>query len=199
MELNQKKYKRDEVEKIVSDIQNEYQSVVANIKQKINELALENQQLKAEIDSYREKEDAISSAIQDAEKFSATLKTTAEKKYLSEIESLKAFSQRWREYFNSLKDKYPLYDKVTKAKAVFDEITKIITRNSAGKSVDKIDNLLNENGVTKSSAVFNPQDKINDYISATNDTGFNLNDVLNPGELELGELCRELGLIDEEL
>ena len=40
--------------------------------------------------------------------------------------------------------------------------------------------------------------KIKDYIAATGDNGFNLDDVLNPGELELEELCRELGLIDAE-
>ena len=39
--------------------------------------------------------------------------------------------------------------------------------------------------------------KINDYIVATSDTEFNLDEVLNPGELDLEDLCKELGLMDK--
>lgn len=199
MELNQKKYKREQVEKIVLDIKNENQTIIANYKQKIIDLALENQKLKAEIEDFREKESSISSAIRDAENFSATLKENAEKKYLSEIECLKSFAVRWREYFNSLKEKYPLYGKIDEAKNVFDEINSVILKNSGVKAIDKINDKLDDFGVNKTPNIFNPQGVINDYISATSDNGFNLNDVLNPGELELGELCKELGLIDEEV
>ena len=197
MELNKKKYKRDEVEDIVNNLKIENQSVITSLKQKINELVLENKKLNAEIDDYREKENTISSAIKDAESFSDTLKDNAMSRYLNEIQSLKAFSERWREYFNLLKEKYPLYGKVDQSKKVFDEISTIISRNSGKKAVGKIDSVLDGAGVPKNQAVFNPQQKIDDYISATSDTGFDLNEVLNPGELELGELCKELGLIEE--
>ena len=43
---------------------------------------------------------------------------------------------------------------------------------------------------------FDPKSKIRDYIAATGDNGFNLDEVLNPGELQLEDLCKELGLID---
>lgn len=51
---------------------------------------------------------------------------------------------------------------------------------------------------------FNPMEKIGKYIAGTasnkpqiSDSGFDLNEVLNPGtKLDLGELCRELGLME---
>ena len=46
-------------------------------------------------------------------------------------------------------------------------------------------------------AQFNPKEKIERYIE--NDVnGFNLEEVLNPGELQLEDLCRELGLMEDD-
>ena len=46
--------------------------------------------------------------------------------------------------------------------------------------------------------VFNPKSKIADYIVATDGSGFNMDEVLKPGELKLEDLCKELGLMDDE-
>ena len=46
--------------------------------------------------------------------------------------------------------------------------------------------------------MFNPKKKIVDYIASTGDNGFNLDEVLNPGELQLEDLCKELGLMQEK-
>ena len=43
---------------------------------------------------------------------------------------------------------------------------------------------------------FNPKEIINDYVAATGDNGFDLDEVLNPGELQLEDLCKELGLLE---
>ena len=51
--------------------------------------------------------------------------------------------------------------------------------------------------LVKEKEKFNPKQKIKDYIVATSDTGFDMDQVLNPGKLELGDLCKELGLIEE--
>ena len=45
--------------------------------------------------------------------------------------------------------------------------------------------------------MFDPKSKIEAFVAATSDNGFNLNEVLNPGELQLEDLCKELGLIEE--
>ena len=53
--------------------------------------------------------------------------------------------------------------------------------------------------LSKQKERFNPKKKIDEYIAATTEStnGFNLDDVLNPGELQLEDLCKELGLIEE--
>ena len=65
MELNQKKYKRDQVEKIVLEIQNENQTIIMNYKQKIIDLALENQKLKAEIEALKKEMSQSKSQLND--------------------------------------------------------------------------------------------------------------------------------------
>ena len=56
-----------------------------------------------------------------------------------------------------------------------------------------------ENGSAPDEEPFDPKAVIGKYIeSEEEDTGFNLDDVLNPkGELDLEKLCRGLGLMDD--
>ena len=45
---------------------------------------------------------------------------------------------------------------------------------------------------------FDPKAVIEKYVEGEEETGFNLDDVLNPkGELDLEKLCRNLGLMDD--
>ena len=84
---------------------------------------------------------------------------------------MKKLSTDWQDFFDSLKEKYPTYEVVKEIKDTLDSIN-------------------------KPSKVFNPQSKINEYIAATSDSGFNLDEVMNPGDLKLEDLCKELGLIE---
>ena len=60
------------------------------------------------------------------------------------------------------------------------------------ETIDELDAIIDYGGNK-----FNPKSKIKDYIVATNDGGFDMNEVLNPGVLKLEDLCKELGLIEE--
>ena len=64
-------------------------------------------------------------------------------------------------------------------------------KKSPKKALQELSDLIED------SKEFNPKSKIQDYIAATGDGTFNMNEVLNPGELELEELCKELGLIEK--
>ena len=45
---------------------------------------------------------------------------------------------------------------------------------------------------------FDPKAVIEKYVEGEEETGFNLDDVINPkGELDLEKLCRNLGLMDD--
>ena len=62
-------------------------------------------------------------------------------------------------------------------------------------SISSLDNELSKNMIKVGLKV--PDKSIQDYIASTGDNGFNLDEVLNPGELKLEDLCKELGLLEE--
>ena len=196
MEKGKKKFKREEVENLISKIRSDYEEKITSFKLRINELHSEVDLLKAELVAYKENDDKISSAIKDAEDFSVSLKNKAIQRYNAEIESLKSFATRWRAYFEGLKEKYPLYGKIDSARKTFDGILESINsfdgKDAIVKSQEVFDDMAGE-------FVFNPKGKIDEFVASTSDNGFNLDEVLNPGDLELEELCKELGLLDESL
>ena len=141
-------------------------------------------------------EGAINNALLNAEQSLIDKQKDADNYYALTVQNLRNFLSRWNLYFTALAEKYPLYSAVTSAIEVKKQLEKILLTETDNKLiVKKVEALLpKENKNTKK---FNPQQKINDYIVATSDTEFNLDEVLNPGELVLEDLCKELGLIEE--
>ena len=107
------------------------------------------------------------------------------------MERLKKFSKNWDSYFNQLKEKYPMYKTTKKAIALKEKVDKHSKTNNSKQTIKELEKLIGEE------QKFNPKQKIKDYIVATSDTGFDMDKVLHPGKLELGDLCKELGLIEE--
>jgi hypothetical protein len=107
---------------------------------------------------------------------------------------MKKLSTDWQDFFVSLKEKYPTYEVVNEIIETKNKIDRILNSDKGIKRVKEIKETLD--GKNKPSKVFNPQSKINEYIAATSDSGFNLDEVMNPGDLKLEDLCKELGLIE---
>ena len=170
----------------------EYQARIAEQRIQISELSKENFQLLEELEKFKEKEKLISSALINAEKRAQEIIEQAELQYSLEVAKLKKFCDKWDEYFNMLKEKYPLYPTTKKAIKIKEKIVQAEKISKSKKIIEEVDAMLSEDG-----QVFDPKSKIRDYIAATSDNGFNMNDVLNPGKLELEDLCKELGLIEE--
>ena len=192
--LEKSKFKRAEVEELIARIKNEYDETVGELKEKAEILSKENRALSLKVEEYERESGLIASSIKSAEKKAAEISDAAEKRYLLEIAELKTFGERFRSYFKYLTEKYPHYEKVKNVKADFDEIARIIKGDIPARDRIKAANKVVS---TKSGAPFNPQSKINEYIAGTGENGFNLDEVLNPGELHLEELCKELGLTEE--
>ena len=103
------------------------------------------------------------------------------------------FLKKWNKYFEYLEKKYPFYPYLKQINALKQELGMLLEiddfnefSKSASKSLEELEK-----------ATFNPKDKIQDYIVATSDNGFDMNEVLNPGALQLEDLCKELGLLEE--
>lgn len=193
MELNKRKYKKKEVENLITVVKIAYEARLADQKEVVLELNKEIAALRAELSAYKDKEGVILSTMENAQQSAENLKERAELQYSLEVERLKQFSLRWEKYLEELKEKYPLYQPVEKAIVIKESIDGLSDETDAKEAVESLDAKLVDAEMSKP---FNPKQKIKDYIAATGDNGFNLEEVLNPGELKLEELCKELGLID---
>ena len=194
MELNKNKYSAKEVEQIVNEEVAKVQKIVDEQKEKISHLIESNKSFEIELFALKSKESLIEKAILDAEKHAQEKKDKTDKEYELTLLKLKNFSKRWDNYFNQLKEKYPLYPFVNEATELSEKINKLIGKYNKKEMVDIIENDLD-------SAIgdnFNPRKVMESYIASVSENGFNLQEVLNPGELELEDICKELGLIEEE-
>ena len=195
MEFSKKKYARKEVESIVGDVSRDYEEKLSMQKSRISELVRENSECRAELDAYRSKDKQISEALKKAESYASELKQKTDIEYGLAVEKIATFLLKWQSYFDHLKDKYPMYPVVQEAIKLKEKIGGIIGNHDAKTVIYTADNAISEFKDVKST--FNPKEKIADYIAATSDNGFNMDEVLNPGALRLEDLCKELGLLTE--
>ena len=195
MDLVKRKYARKEVEKMIDDIVREYEEKLSEQKARIAELVRENSVCRAELDVYIDKDKQISDALKKAEEYSNALKQKSDMRYALAVENLAAFLVKWQAYFEHLKEKYPMYPIVQEAVNLKDKISEIIGKYDEKTVIYLADK--ETSGIKNVKTTFNPKEKIADYIAATSDNGFNMDEVLNPGALRLEDLCKELGLLTE--
>ena len=193
MELKKKKYKKSEVEILINALKTEFENTYLEYKNKIRDLVKENNDLKSQLDCYKDKESLITSTLFRAESISKDFEDKAKIQYELEIERIKRFAEKWNGYFTELKEKYPLYPITRKALDVKEQLEELVCDGVEPKdAIEKLDKMIDDN-----KDEFDPKSKIKDYIAATSDNGFNMEEVLNPGALKLEDLCKELGLIEE--
>ena len=191
MELDKRKYKRQQVIAMVEAYRNEYETKLREYKSLISQLSNKNAELNAEIDRLKGKEGLVLSTLERAEKTAVEIKEQAELQYAIEIERLNRFVSDLEKYFDEIKEKYPSSTKIKKAINVKDQLKKGLKEKKGKALLDELD------GITKDQKRFDPKSKIKDYIVATESGGFNMDDVLNPGDIKLEDLCKELGLMEE--
>ncbi len=194
--LEKRKYAREEVERILTEEKNKFAAETEILKNAISELKNENERLSLELDAFKEKNAVIEAAIKDSEEKALDIERKADLRYSLVIEKLKAFSDKWRGYFDYLREKYPLYSVVKQSSELKDKMTELLNGCDDKKTVDVLE--FNLNGLTNGAnrTTFDPKEKIREYVAATEDNGFDLNEVLNPGQLRLEDLCKELGLTE---
>lgn len=193
MELKKRKYKKVQVETIINGIKGEYELKFIEQRDKIRELIRENNELKTKLEVYLDKEELIISTLTRAEATAKETEKNIELQYELEVKRLRNFVDKWNGYFKELKEKYPLYPVAKKAITIKDKFVSLSSKKTKAKEiVEELDKTLD--GGKKQ---FDPKSKIRDYIATTSDNGFNMNEVLNPGALKLEDICKELGLIEE--
>ncbi len=196
--LSKKKYKQSEVQKLLNDCAEEYQIKIGEQKQINAQLNEENKLLFAQLEAYRSKDEIISSALKKSQEVALETEKKSLLQYSLTVERLRAFSYRWAKYFGELKEKYPLYPTVMEAVELNEKLSKILKGENVQEVFESTENLLQGDVSFGDTGEFDPKKKIYEYIAATSDNGFNLDEVLNPGRLELEDLCKELGTMEED-
>ena len=196
--LDKKKYKQAEVKILLDDRTAEYERKLDDCNALISELKAENLRLNNELALLKDKEELTVSTLKRAESFAKKTEEKSALQYALALERLKAFNVRWAQYFEELKEKYPLYPAVQQAVSLKEKLDVVLEKVDTKKAFSSAEKLVNDGAKKGKKGNFDPKSKIQDYIAATSDNGFNLDEVLNPGQLELEDLCKELGLLADE-
>jgi hypothetical protein len=191
------KYTAEEVEYMLGKNKEEYEKKLLAQKEINKNLTEQLNSVKAELETLKGKELLILATLERAEKTAMELESSINEQYQLEVERLKRFVARWNGYFRVLKDDYPQNPTVKKAINIKDKVDAAAGSVNAKKLIADIDGLIGKSKkeTEENKEKFNPKEKIRDYIVATGDNGFNLEEVLNPGELQLEDICKELGLM----
>ncbi len=117
---------------------------------------------------------------------------TVKESYKAEIERLKLFNARWNNFVSSIVKKYPT-DETRKLNFVSEMITEILSSTdnpdySVTQKIEEIYKIIDDGKEIK----FDKKRSLFDE----SESGFNMEDVLNPGKLDLMSLCKELGATD---
>ena len=191
--LDKRKYKKAQVEKMLFDKNCEYNEKIAILKEEIVCLQEKNDILSSENQKLKNEQRLINVALKQIGKNAEEVKSLCDTEFITCKLEISNFLKKWNKYFEYLEKKYPFYPYLKQINALKQELGMLLEiddfnefSKSASKSLEELEK-----------ATFNPKDKIQDYIVATSDNGFDMNEVLNPGALQLEDLCKELGLLEE--
>ena len=195
MELDKKKYKAEEVQSLLDELKTEYNGKLAERNEVIFELNGKLKRMRAELESFKNRDSLISSSLQAAEEQAEKIRETERLQYELALARLNDFQLKWESYFEYLFEKYPYYKITEQTLNIAVRLKQVLGSGEAAiEKLGKLDDLIERE---TAAAQFNPKEKIERYIE--NDVnGFNLEEVLNPGELQLEDLCRELGLMEDD-
>ena len=193
MELEKRKYAREEVRRIIDDTVLGYEERLAEQKGRIAELVKDNKEMSEKLAAYEYKDKLIAEAVKKSEEYLAEAKEKADKEYALNTEYLENFLDKWNKYFGYLAEKYPMYEVVKNAEALKNKLQDLL----GSEDNRKIAKELSAEIGAKGKDAFDPKGKIKEYIALTDESGVNMDEVLNPGELHLEDICKELGLLEE--
>ena len=199
MELNKRKYRKAEVLEILEKIEELHNTEISNFKTSISELVEENKKLQIELATLKERETLALETLKSAQEKAEEIEEKSRISYELAIKKISIFIERWNSYFRKLSEKYPYYPEVQASIELKDKVSQILKGKDYATSLDKAEIMLSDKEKQlNGKGSFDPKSKIQDYIASTSDSGFNLDEVLNPGVLKLEDLCKELGLTDAD-
>lgn len=176
---------------MIGAVVSKYEERINALRTKTLEIAAEKEKLEQELDRLKSKEELVLTTLERAEKTAKNVNQDINAQYELEVERLKSFASKWNGYFKELKKRYPIYPTTVKAVEIGEKVNSLGEDFDAKSVIDELDKMIPDTEV-------NPKAKIDEYVKNQTTNGFDINEVLYPGALKLEDICKELGLIEEE-
>lgn len=185
-----KSYYKKDFEKLAEGMKTAYEQRIRQLEERVDRLNVENKNLRAACAEYQSREKRVGQAIVDAEEKGSEIKELYRLNAECELRTLQMFAEKWKRLAAQMADSMPKGEG-EKYAAFADHLAALLGRESTA--------FFSDDPPSAEEMPFDPKKRIERYVAEESDTGFNLDDVLNPKqELDLEKLCRELGLMDEE-
>ncbi len=183
-----KKSTQQEAEKLIAGIREAYEIKIRQLNYRLEGLTAENRSLRASLAEMKSREGKVGKAIVAAEEKGEEIVRLYRMSAETELNTLRLFAEKWKRLAGEMAGAIPASE--AKKYAEFaDNLSALL-----GKEREKFGA---EEKVSEGEA-FDPKAVIEKYVEGEEETGFNLDDVINPkGELDLEKLCRNLGLMDD--
>lgn len=207
MKLDKRNYRRMEVQALLDEVINDYESKLFEQKNRISDLIAQNEQLTRKNDYFESKEELITETLKNATKKAQEIVDDANIIYniasekLTRLEkNIDAFCKKYLCGTFSLKKA----EKLKEIKRDLTAISKDTTKNE--RKIDKANKILS-NGKSiiveeskipdfkkKQKVEFNPEMLLQEYFESTVSSGFNMEEITNTNDNDLEDLCKEMGL-----
>lgn len=196
-----------EVQALLDEVINDYESKLFEQKNRISDLIAQNEQLTRKNDYFESKEELITETLKNATKKAQEIVDDANIIYniasekLTRLEkNIDAFCKKYLCGTFSLKKA----EKLKEIKRDLTAISKDTTKNE--RKIDKANKILS-NGKSiiveeskipdfkkKQKVEFNPEMLLQEYFESTVSSGFNMEEITNTNDNDLEDLCKEMGL-----
>lgn len=181
---------KESVDLLLQNLQQLHDRQTEMLTAQIDVLKEKNRELEANVLLLQEREDKVSKALISAEIKGEEIRRSYELTAQLEWKRLKAFAEKWKDLIiemkNDIKDRqFAVYLKHA------DHFAALLGQDYNDFIRSQDENLKLDN------SIISPSDIMHDIIE--DDLKFNINDILYPErEFNLEQLCRDLGLIEEE-
>lgn len=195
-DIEKKGYKKSEVDEYVFALKNEYESKLAEQKNRIFQLKSELTEREKQLAAFKAKTDLISSAILNAVQKADEIEKLAETRYREEMKQLKSFHEKWQSHYNKMLEKYPDDEglkAIGKFNAAMDDI--LSGGSAAMKEIEKqFDGERERVESAKAEVAPQPQQSKTLAEDAVSASGFSFEEAWNPKD-DLSEIMKDLGLL----
>lgn len=188
-----KKFTQQETEKLIAGIREAYEIKIRQLNYRLDGLVSENRSLRASLAEYKSREGRVGRAIVAAEEKGEEIRELYRMSAETELRTLRLFADKWKKLAAQMAEVFPKGE-AEKYAGFADDLVALL-----GKERFALPEEEEAPPAPAAEGKFDPKAVIEKYVEGEEETGFNLDDVLNPkGKLDLEKLCRSLGLMEEE-